>query len=310
MAGKKFRADAYLVYETAKDIDNDANPVAINLVQRIKEALGEDYAVYPNISRRESSFDPGRIQFMHQDEDGMIQIQFIRLREATPSEIAKGNGELEVLRLPEGDFLAESASAIFDPLSMVLIKQRSYFGASTAFVQTYLNSLLFDEAVGSLIVFAPLAENAIDLKYICRNTIKRFSAQVAYQGEALGMSNDMSQYKKYRPATVDIAVKAKRGKAGQLDKEEVEKQLRLLKNDSSTQKLSVTILDAEDRAQTIDLLTDHIVLDFSVANINRQHPATHQVIYPAMKNSYIKHVMNSDAPIFKKRKEWINEHRG
>lgn len=309
VSGKTFRADAYFVFEDIRDKKESEENTPINLVERIQNRLGEDFNTYPNISRLDTAFDPGRIQFMQVDSDGIVQIQFIRLREATPAEIAKDSGELEVLTLDDGVYLAESASALFDPLSLAFVKQRNYFGASTAFIKTYLNRLLYDSQIGNLFDLTPIIEGTINLSSIVGKTIKRYTAKVAYEGEALGITNDMSCFKKYRPAIVDIEVKAKRGKSGQLDKDEVYKQLQILHGDSSTQKLSVTVLDAEDRSRTIDLLTDHLQFDFVVNNINRKHPATHQLIYPALKKGYINYVLNSSAPYFQERKVRINERK-
>ena len=304
MGVKKFVADAFFLHEIKKE-SKDTEYTPIDLVERIEDILGKDYTEYPKISCAMTIGDPGRIQFMKREDDGIVQMQFLRLRELLPAEIAKDNGDIEVLKLEDGEYLAESASALYDPLTKILLKQESFHGASTAFVKGYLWSLFMAHGDERFYDLAVAMRGTIGLGKIMGKKIKKFEAQVVYEGEALNLTEDMKSFAKYRPATAKIEVRAKRGKSAGLHKDEVIAQIHELRSSSATKKLTVSVIDEAEKTTKIDLLSDRLRIDFELPDITRNHPARHDLIYPMLKAKYKELVMGDDIEYLKPRKDWI-----
>ena len=172
MAKKTVTTQYYYVYEekvTTRDGKDQVERTHINLPSCILDALGEEDKSISLASHRNTAIDPGRIQIMQQeksdetDKQGLYELQILRLREKIQPEIANKDGGLEIFELEDGKFIAESASALFDPLTNILVLQNNYFGVNIGFLKAYLNVLLRKPEDKSLIGFEPLIEGKINI---------------------------------------------------------------------------------------------------------------------------------------------------
>lgn len=306
---REFASDYYMICEDNLKRQNMEGATPYNLPENLIEKLGEKYSEYARNSMRDTYSDPGRLQILYEQDDGLYEIQFLRLREQIQPEIAKQNGELEVFTLEEGTYLAESASALFDPMSSVFVLQRNYFGANSLFIQAYLNNLLHDEPTDQIIQFIPMIGRCIDLRSIFSKKIKAFSGRVVFEGEPLDVNNNIANFNKFRPAVVDFSVKASRSRESQLDQLAAAEQIRIMRNDSTTKALFVKVENIDRGVDEIDLLSDRIQDKFIVNDVSRKNPARHHQIYEKLKQEYLKRVETSREAYFEERKSYILEHR-
>ena len=172
MITRRFISDYYIIRE-GHIISEDKRSVQrfdlFNLPLRIKALLGEKSIDYPLASERVTVFDKARLQCMNCGKDGIYEFQFLRLRDHIQPDIATPDGGLRTYYLEEGEQPAESASALFDPLTQMFVLQRNHFGANATFVRVFLHELFYDHEKGNNILFDPIAQGRVDLGSLRRH---------------------------------------------------------------------------------------------------------------------------------------------
>ena len=305
---KDFVSQYFCVSEEWIEDGQKKAEVAINLDKRIVECVGDNFKDYSSESARETPYDPGRIHVFHQDEDGIIELQFLRLRETTPGSILDKNDQLQPMELPEGSCMVESCTALYDPLTRVLVAQPNHHGASAVFLTYYLNCLLHDDARKNYFRLTPMIAGRLRLEYLMGKIIKGLKVKVACEGEALAVDKKMSQFNRFEASTVEFAARAGRSKKAQLNKEAVMEQIEALYGDAGTQKLEVTYLNEEARNSTVNLLQDRMQDMYVIKRATKKNPATHREIYFSIKEKYLERVRGSKDERLKARKEKLDEH--
>ena len=277
---KKFMSEYFTFTEDAMYVPKNKWSESIDIIERLINKLGDDFSKYPQISYQMTAYnDPGRLQvFAPSEQKGIYELQFLRLRQATPPEIAKHDGKLELLHLEEGDYIAESASALFDRETKIFVLQRNYFGANYSFISNYLNCLLHDSERKNLIHMIAQMDGKINLTSIFSRPIKSFSAKVAFEGEQLDINSSVYSFSKFRPTTVNISVKVK-------------------------------YLNEDDKPLEVDLLKNRMCDNFILSNITKDKPSTHMDIYKELEKNYLAHALNSRDVRFEARRKILNENQ-
>lgn len=308
---KNFMSEYFTFTEDAMGVPKNKWSEPIDIIERLINKLGDDFTKYPQISCHMTAYnDPGRLQvFAPSEQEGIYELQFLRLRQATPPEIAKHDGKLELLHLEEGDFIAESASALFDRETKIFVLQRNYFGANYSFISNYLNYLLYDDERKNLIHMIAQMDGKINLTSIFSRPIKSFSAKVAFEGEQLDINSSVYNFSKFRPTTVDFSVKVKKGKHRKLHEQETKDEISRLSNEHSTKMLKVKYLNEDDKPLVVDLLKNRMCDNFVLSDITKDKPSTHVDIYGELEKNYLARVLNSRDVRFEARRKKLNENQ-
>lgn len=306
---KKYMSEYFTLTEDAMDVPQNKRSEPIDIIERLKNKLGDDASKYVQISHRMTAYqDPGRIQvFSPSEQDGIYTLQFLRLRQATPPEIAKHDGKLEILKLDDGDFIAESASGLFDRKTKIFILQRNYFGANYSFISNYLNCLLYDIERKNIIHLVPQMDGKINLTSVFSHPIKSFTATVAFEGEQLDINSSVCSFSKFRPTTVDFSVRIKKGKHRKLHEQETKDEITRLSTEHSTKKLKVKYLNEDDKPLEVDLMKNRLCDNFVLNNVSKDNPATHADIYRELEKNYLSRVLSSQDVRFEMRRKNLNE---
>ncbi|MBE5775281.1 MAG: hypothetical protein E7337_15370 [Clostridiales bacterium] len=312
MVKRNFTSDYYLIREAYYERENGRDiqhQRIVDLPQYFTRLLGDNPEHYSMRSHRDTAIDPGRLQLMRQNDDGIFELQFIRLRERVQPEIAKPDGTLEVYQLEIGDIPAESASALFDPLTNVFVLQYSHFGASSTFVHTFLNTLFFNNTEGNFISLNPLSQGRVDLNEVFRRRIRKIIGHVEYEGEMLNIGRDIDHFAPFRPAQVDFSISANLHRKGtSLDQETAVQSIRELYGNPTTRKLDVVLEGIHQNSETVRLLVDTMQDKFSVHMPRKTDLVRHADIYPVLKEKYLERVRNSEDVRFEARRQALNEH--
>ena len=306
---KKYRSEYFTFTEDAMDAPKDKWSEPIDIIEKLINRLGEDTHNYPQISHQMTAYnDPGRIQvFAPSEQDGIYELQFLRLRQATPPEIARHDGKLEILKLDDGDFIAESASGLFDRKTKIFVLQRDYFGANYSFIINYLNSLLHDNERNNIIHLVPQMEGKINLTSVFAHPIKSFTATVAFEGEQLDINSSVYNFSKFRPTVVDFSVRIKKGKHRKLHEQETKDEITRLSSEHSTKRLKVKYLNEDDKPLEVDLMENRLCDNFVLNNVSKDNPATHTDIYKEIEKYYLSRVLSSQDGRFEVRRKHLNE---
>ena len=306
---KKYRSEYFTFTEDAMDAPKDKWSEPIDIIEKLINRLGEDTHNYPQISHQMTAYnDPGRIQvFAPSEQDGIYELQFLRLRQATPPEIARHDGKLEILKLDDGDFIAESASGLFDRKTKIFVLQRDYFGANYSFIINYLNSLLHDNERNNIIHLVPQMEGKINLTSVFAHPIKSFTATVAFEGEQLDINSSVYNFSKFRPTVVDFSVRIKKGKHRKLHEQETKDEITRLSTEHSTKRLKVKYLNEDDKPLEVDLMENRLCDNFVLNNVSKDNPATHTDIYKEIEKYYLSRVLSSQDGRFEVRRKHLNE---
>lgn len=285
-------------------IDEKIQGQSINLADELTKCFS-GYKNYSIESQRHTRSDDGRIQIFYRDDDDLYEIQFLRLRESLP-EIAKADGDLVVLHIEEGSSIAESASALYDPLTEMLVLQRNYFGVSSSFIQAYLSILLCPHDSRTTIHLTSIMDGLDNLNRVFHSRIKKVEARVAFEGEPLDIGVDLQNFARYNPASVEISIRAGRSKLAYLQHEAASEQVKLLRNNKSTKKLTVQV-QGENDLMWVDLLEDRLKQEITISYNPDDGPVRHFHVFRSLKEKYLETVKNNGRAYFDARKEQIKQ---
>lgn len=314
MIPHNFTADYYAIRE-AHNIQHDDRTVQkwelLDLPARIRQLLGNDETNYPLQSERTTAIDRARLQRMRKDDQGLYELQFLRLRDKVQPEIATSDGQLRTFHLEDGEIIAESASALYDPLTTTFVLQHSYFGVNAAFMLSFLDALFCTREEGNLISLNPYAQGRVNLSEVLRHRIRRLTGRIEYANERLDMCQDMRHFSPLKPAKVEFTISANlRRKDSALEQEEVASRLQELHGDPNVTKLDVVIDGLGQKIETIQLLADTMKDSFTVNTAYKTETIRHEHVYPALKEAYLHRVLTSGDDRFEARRERLNQQTG
>lgn len=312
MAARKFVSDYYIIKE-AHNVEENGHTVqrfeTLDLSTRVKALLGEDTARYPLRSQRETVLDTARLQRMVRDEQGLYEFQFLRLRDHVQPEIATPDGQLRTFHLEAGEQPAESASALYDPLTHIFVLQRSHFGASATFIRAFLHELFYNPDLGNTILLSPLSRERILLGDVLGRRIRQFTARLEYENPVVEMCTDMRHFSPLRPAQVEFTVKTNlRRRNTILEQEQVAARLQELHGDPHTSKLDVTVESVDRGNEVVKLLDQTMEGRFTVNMPRTTDLIRHSDVFPLLKEEYLNRVQFSgDDGRFEARREALAE---
>lgn len=311
MATHKFVSDYYIIRE-AHRVEENGNIIqkfeTLDLASCVENLLGKDLAKYPLLSQRETALDTARLQRMVRDEYGIYEFQFLRLRDHIQPEIATPDGQLRTYHLEKGEQPAESASALYDPLTHVFVLQHSHFGANATFIRAFLNELFFDHALENVILLSPLAKERIRLSDVLRRRIRQFTARLEYENKRVDMCTDMQHFSPLRPAQVEFTVKTDlRRKDTELEQEQVAVRLQELHGDPHTSKLDVVVEGIGRGNEVLKLLDETMKDKFTVNMPSATDLVRHSDVYPLLKKEYLNRVRLGDDDRFEARQKELAE---
>lgn len=314
MISHKFTADYYSIRELYKEQRGGKTVQDYRLVDlpgRLSTLLGNDETRYPLQSERTTAMDRARLQRMHKDEQGLYELQFLRLRDKVQPEIATSDGQLHTFHLEDGEIIAESASALYDPLTTTFVLQHSHFGVNASFLLCFLNELLYVPQDENIIRLSPYSQGRVDLDKVLRHRIRKLTGRIEYANERLDMCQDMRHFSPLKPAQVTFSISANMRKSGAaLEQEEVRKRLQELHGDPSVTKLDVVMEVFGRQTETVQLLAETMNDKFTVQMTSKTETIRHAHVYPRLKDAYLHRVLTSGDDRFEARRERLTQQTG
>lgn len=212
------------------------------------------------------------------------EIQLLHLREKIVPGIADIKGEYSLIDLPDGKYIAESCSILYD--GQYIYMQRNAYCMSPNKLEKYL-SLIYPEGV-QVYLRPILLNDTIDR--ITNNKMYRRVLLVADSVQEEPDNNSslrkmIKNYSKYQGIVIKIDIGMGRSK-GFLSSSDTAELIKEAYVDESVTKLVVSYTDSDDTGiNTIDLLNDRVFFVISLP-YSREKPITHERIFPRLLEKY------------------------
>ena len=223
------------------------------------------------------------------NQQNFWEIQLLRQREEILPGISYEDGTYELINLPEGQYLAESSTFIYDSNSHIVLFQRNRFGYS-------INALL-----NFIKTFYPPDTNLHIKPIMKQDQIERIKDSCIYRkfqlvsdgscsslDEGSNLHRVLKEFGVYQGNYITIEVSMGHIKSRNLKAKPTAELIREAYYSNSTTFLRARIADSTDtQVETIDLLKDResIILEI---NYSKEAPITHDRLFEACKSSYIR----------------------
>lgn len=217
---------------------------------------------------------PMRVEAVERHSDGFYLIDFTRLRyEGAPGR-ASGKKPVSDIDFAVGEGAAEETAALYDPANNHLLVQYNHHGARSARIAEYLSS--FDDVAENLYGLETRFEPEVERRLAQKQIIKAIRFRVATDAVSVAdKSSGNSLTQVLEPARelgaefIEIRLNAERIRERGLQRGSLNKILGWLHKRMDVHADSVTALevtgkvDADDKAETINLLGNRMAASFS-----------------------------------------------
>jgi hypothetical protein len=225
--------------------------------------------------------------------NGLWEIQLLRLREKSLPGVAKDDGDFQIIKLEDGEYIGESNSLLYDKENFALVMQRNYNGFTPSGVEDYLSSVISPESSIRRIILKPIIADS-RLGIISRDKIFRtleigVATGAGKKLESPSLNSMLSNFLKFEGATYKVRISVGRAKRDtSLSPGLTVDTVKELYGDSSVTDLKIWLKDNEDiRAEKVDLLDDRRQ-DFVALLADRENPITHDRVYLELERIYSK----------------------
>ena len=215
--------------------------------------------------------DTIRLQNMHVNHDGLLELRFTRLSEIQTSYVARKTSDIESdFELEENEYPAQDTMILFNPANCVAMVQKNIQGLSIRGIIEYINYFWNLEKIDKQkIDFLPIVSKEIFQRVRRCNGVKKLTIKTAntfdkknnvarkvsdsFNGVLEKIISDASPLK---GLNVEVSfVAAPRNKEEILDVEEVDKTMKQIEeNPHSFSKAQLSILNEYNKIETLNLL--------------------------------------------------------
>ncbi|PKM41464.1 MAG: hypothetical protein CVV04_03185 [Firmicutes bacterium HGW-Firmicutes-9] len=223
----------------------------------------------------------------HDEENNFWEIQLLRQREENLPGISYEDGSYELINLPDGQYIAESSSILYDANKSIILFQRNRYGYTINALLAYIRSLYRSN---------PDLHAKPILK---RNQIKKIKDDIIYRKVILVSDGNLdavkpnsslfkilSSFGVYQGQYVTVEIGMGHMRKRNLNSAPTAELIRQAYKSNSTTFLQARIAENKDtRIETIDLLNDRESVVFDI-NYSREKPITHDRLYKECKNNY------------------------
>lgn len=279
MAQKRVRYDYFetWIMEYNKET-NSATEKKVDLSELFNQAI--------KMTKKEATKDfrgeKARIQMISQGEDGVYEIQFLRLRETTPPGIATDEGEFELIKLEDNEYIGEFTAALYDSSRCLLIMHRNLHAFTPSGLEEYIASTMKD--VNRDIFLKPIFSK-VDIEKIINSKVYR-SFNISVRPEDIESFNENSplnkilkQAEKFDGSNINIGITVGRSKKDRtLDPKATRMLIQDAKNNTELNRFVINYKEFEDsKVEEIDLI-DERMHDSYVFTIDREKPLTYLMV--------------------------------
>lgn len=238
----------------------------------LREILGEKY----------------RFHICKYHEDRKIwELQILHLREALLPGIADEETEYKLLTLPDGNYVAESCTVIYDEANVTVYLQQNKMCMSASRLALYLRGMLPED---TRLLFKPIYADekalAIDEHTRFKKVILCYSAdQKKGNEDGSGLGTLLNTFGKYQGHAITISIGMGRRK-GLLNSHETRNLILEAYEASDVNKLRVQMSNDVDKGfEWFDLLENREQLK-CIVQYDRDDPITHEKLFTACMKEY------------------------
>lgn len=159
--------------------------------------------------------EKARIQDIKRVTNILWGIQFLRLREVNPPGIANEDGDFEIIKLEDGEYIGEFTACLYDSEINVLVIHRNIHAFTPSGIEEYLNSTLNVE--GIQVLLKPIISGS-DIKKIMKVEIYRsFEIAIATDKENIyddntGLGELLKNFSKFKGSSIKLSIGVGRAK--------------------------------------------------------------------------------------------------
>lgn len=287
MSEKTVRCDYFQVY--CKKIIKEKNKVE---EKRFDLSSIFNKAIKLKASETAKPFrgERARIQKIKKVTDTLWGIQFLRLREVNPPGIANEEGEFEIIKLEDGEYIGEFTGCLYDSEINVLVMHRNIHAFTPSGIEEYLNSTFSEKEIQ---IFLKPIISGTDIKKVMKAKIYRsFELAIATDKktifeEGTGLGELLKKASIFKGSNIKISIgvgHAKKDKS--LDEEGLRKLLGGSYTNKDLNKLVVKYKEYEDaKVEEVDLLEDRRH-DLHKFVLDRSTPLTYLMVINQMIDKY------------------------
>jgi len=255
-------------------------------------------ALTPKETMRKHRGEKARIQIVKlrksiKTKISFWEIQILKLREKSLPGLAKDDGDYQIIKLEDGEYIGESNSLLYDDQGCILVMQRNYNGFTPSGVEDYLYSIISPESDIKRIILKPIIAGS-KIAFISKDKIFR-TIEIGIATGVNPVSNSpfltkmLSHFEKYEGTSFKVRISVGRAKRDRtLSPGLTVDTIKELYGDSSVTELRTWLKDSEDvKTEKVDLLDDRRQ-DFTELLVDRENPISHDRVYEDLKKVYLK----------------------
>lgn len=222
----------------------------------------------------------------HHEESRIWELQILHLRDALLPGIADESTEYKLLTLPDGNYVAESCTLIYDEQNIVLYLQQNKMCMSVSRLALYLRSLLPED---THLLLKPMFANEKALKIDENTRFKKVVLCCLADQKSNVKKNSLlggllDNFGKYQGHAVQIEIGMGRRK-GLLDASQTRELVMEAYEASDVNKLQVHMTnDFEAGFEWVDLLENRELIKCKI-QYDKDDPITHEKLYAACKKA-------------------------
>lgn len=254
----------------------------LNLEDSEEKIQGDKVKIY------KKAFDKGK---------KLWEIQLLRFRDKVLPGIEDGStGEYEVIKVGEGDKLAEFNTLIFDPQTYCILMHRNRNGLSVKSLEIYLNSLIKFQSESKKIRLNPILKNFDKNKYIGNQNVvfKRLDFSIDMNDiENNGIFGKILQIGNIKGKRIKCGISMGRSAKDEgLDKEIMEDIINSDIVGDKWKSLRVGLLEnINSEVETFDLIHNRMCTALEL-DYTAESPIEHKTIYKIFSVDYNKNYRN------------------
>lgn len=288
MSNKNVQFDYFTIY-TRKVDNNKVTEREFDITPILEVLKGTDVAE----TTRECMAEKARVQHLEFDEVNKIwEIQLLRLREVNIPGIADDDGAYNIIKLDDGKYVGEFASALYDPEEKMFVLHRNRNSVTPSGVEEYLNRL----SPPYTFTLKPEISTKDIKNYLEGKLFRKISIGV-HTSELESLIDKEDKYiipllkKLNRLDGTSIKIEVSLGNARKdksLSDTLVDSIIDELGDFKGTKGLSLGIKESPDtKVETVDLLKNRVKDMVTFTNVNKQNPLEHKIVYNKLKDVYL-----------------------
>lgn len=218
---------------------------------------------------------------VHDNQNYLWEVQLLHYREKVLPGKADENGAFELIRLDDGEYVAESTTLLYDETKNNIYLQRNIYGSS---IRAVTELIMRFAPEGTLVMLKPKYNpdkigKINRVSDISKVVLVADSGELQEEDKVSSIGNLLSSFGRYNGDIIKFELGNGRSRKKRLNKSEVVSLINEAYSFSGTQKLELKAQWTEDSAfETIDLMDDRAAYLFNVS-YSRNDPITHARLY-------------------------------